>query len=86
MLWCGDVEELWCGDIDELCMLRATPVVFQCPILKVDMTAVKPLPALSTSSPGCSPKCAESLKEIQKVLDLPELKIVKTSDTCWLAD
>ena len=32
-----------------------------------------------------SPKRAESLKEIQKVLDLPELKIVKTSDTRWLA-
>ena len=32
-----------------------------------------------------SQKCAESLKEIQKVLDLPELKIVKPSDTCWLA-
>ena len=32
-----------------------------------------------------SPKHAESLKEIQKVLDLPELKIVKPSDTCWLA-
>ena len=30
-------------------------------------------------------KCAESLKEIQKVLDLPELKIVKPSDTRWLA-
>ena len=29
-----------------------------------------------------SPKHAESLKEIQKVLDLPELKIVKPSDTC----
>ena len=32
-----------------------------------------------------SPKYAESLKEIQKVLDLPELKIVKPSDTRWLA-
>ena len=32
-----------------------------------------------------SPKCTESLKEIQKVLDLPELKIVKLSDTRWLA-
>ena len=32
-----------------------------------------------------SPKCAESLKEIEKVLDLPELKIVKMSDTRWLA-
>ena len=32
-----------------------------------------------------SPKHAESLKEIQKVLDLPELKIVKQSDTHWLA-
>ena len=32
-----------------------------------------------------SPKHAESLKEIQKVLDLPKLKIVKPSDTCWLA-
>ena len=32
-----------------------------------------------------SPKRAESLKEIQKVLDLPELKIVKLSDTRWLA-
>ena len=32
-----------------------------------------------------SPKLAESLKEIQSVLDLPELKIVKPSDTCWLA-
>ena len=31
-----------------------------------------------------SPKRAESLKEIQKVLDLPELKIVKPSDTRWL--
>ena len=30
-----------------------------------------------------SPKRAE-LKEIQKVLDLPELKIVKPSDTRWL--
>ena len=32
-----------------------------------------------------SPKRAESLKEIQKVLDLPEVKIVKPSDTRWLA-
>ena len=32
-----------------------------------------------------SPKRAESLKEIQKVLDLPELNNVKPSDTCWLA-
>ena len=30
------------------------------------------------------PKCAESLKEIQKVLNFPELKIVKPSDTPWL--
>ena len=32
-----------------------------------------------------SPKHAESLMEIQKVLDLPELKIVKASGTRWLA-
>ena len=32
-----------------------------------------------------SPKRAQSLKEIQKVLDLPELKIIKPSDTSWLA-
>ena len=32
-----------------------------------------------------SPKRAESLKDIQKVLDLPELKIIKPSDTRWLA-
>ena len=32
-----------------------------------------------------SPKHIESLKEIQKVLDLPELKIVKPSDICRLA-
>ena len=32
-----------------------------------------------------SPKHAESLKAIQKVLDLPELKIVQPSDTRWLA-
>ena len=32
-----------------------------------------------------SPKRAESFKEIQKVLDLPELKIVKPSDARWLA-
>ena len=32
-----------------------------------------------------SPKRAESLKEIQKLLDLPELKIVKLSDIRWLA-
>ena len=31
------------------------------------------------------PKHAESLKEVQKVLDLPKLQIVKPSDTCWLA-
>ena len=31
------------------------------------------------------PKCAQSLKEFQKVLDFPELKIVKSSDTRWLA-
>ena len=29
-------------------------------------------------------KRAESLKEIQKVLALPDLKIVKQSNTCWL--
>ena len=32
-----------------------------------------------------SPKCAQSLKEVQKVLDFPELKIVKPSYTRWLA-
>ena len=32
-----------------------------------------------------SPKHAQSLKEVQKVLDFPELKIVKPSDTRWLA-
>ena len=32
-----------------------------------------------------SPKCTESLKEIRKVLNLPELKIVKMSDPRWLA-
>ena len=31
-----------------------------------------------------SPKRAQSLKGIQKVLDLPELKTVKPSDTRWL--
>ena len=32
-----------------------------------------------------SPKRAESLKDIQHVLDLPEMKIIKPSDTRWLA-
>ena len=32
-----------------------------------------------------SPKRTESLKEVQRVLDLPELKIIKPSDTRWLA-
>ena len=32
-----------------------------------------------------SPKRAKSINEIQKVVDLPELKIVKPSDTRWLA-
>jgi hypothetical protein len=32
-----------------------------------------------------SPKRCESLKEVQKVLNLPELKITKPSDTRWLA-
>ena len=32
-----------------------------------------------------SPKRAESLKEIQHVLDLQEMKIIKPSDTRWLA-
>lgn len=31
-----------------------------------------------------SPKRAETLKEVQRVLDMPELKIVKPSDTLWL--
>ena len=31
-----------------------------------------------------SPKRAGSLKEIQKVVDLPELRIMKPSDTRWL--
>jgi hypothetical protein len=32
-----------------------------------------------------SPKKAEKLKEIQSVLNLPELKIVKPSSTRWLS-
>lgn len=32
-----------------------------------------------------SPKRCENLKEVQKVLDLPELKITKPSNTRWLA-
>ena len=32
-----------------------------------------------------SPKPAQLLKEVQKVLDFPESKIVKPSDTRWLA-
>ncbi len=32
-----------------------------------------------------SPKRAESLKAVQQVLDLPELKVVKPSDTRWLS-
>ena len=32
-----------------------------------------------------SPKRAQSLKEVQKVLDIPELKIVKPSHARWLA-
>ena len=35
--------------------------------------------------PSLLPKTSVRLKEIQKVLDLTELKIVKPSDTCWLA-
>ena len=31
------------------------------------------------------PKHAESLKEIQKVLDLPENKITKSTETRWLS-
>ena len=32
-----------------------------------------------------SPKRAESLKKIQHILNLPEMKIIKPSDTHWLA-
>ena len=32
-----------------------------------------------------SPKRAECLKEVKRVLDLPELKIIRPSDTRWLA-
>ena len=32
-----------------------------------------------------SPNRSENLKEVQRVLNLPEQKIVKPSDTCWLA-
>ena len=32
-----------------------------------------------------SPKRTESLKEVQRVLDVPELKVIKPSDTRWLA-
>ena len=31
-----------------------------------------------------SPKQAETLKKVQQVLDLPELKMIKPSDTRWL--
>ena len=31
------------------------------------------------------PKRAESLKEIQHVLNVPEMKVIKPSDTRWLA-
>ena len=33
----------------------------------------------------CSPKRAGSLKEIQHVLNLPEMKVIKPSNTRWLA-
>ena len=32
-----------------------------------------------------SPKRCQNLKELQKVLDIPELKIIKPSDTSWLS-
>ena len=32
-----------------------------------------------------SPKRAECLKAVQRVLNMPELKVIKPSDTCWLA-
>ena len=32
-----------------------------------------------------SPKRTESLKQVQCILDLPELKIIKPSETQWLA-
>ena len=32
-----------------------------------------------------SPKKAENLKEIQAVLNMPQLKMLKPTDTCWLA-
>ena len=32
-----------------------------------------------------SPKSVESLRKVQHVLDLPELKVIKPSDTRWLA-
>lgn len=32
-----------------------------------------------------SPKRAECLKEVQSVLELPEMKVIKPSDTRWLA-
>ena len=32
-----------------------------------------------------SPKRTQPLKEIQDMLELPELKVIKPSDTCWLA-
>ena len=32
-----------------------------------------------------SPKRAECLKEVQSVLELPEMKVIKPSDTCWLS-
>ena len=31
-----------------------------------------------------SPKRAQSMNEVQKVLDFPELKIIKLSDSHWL--
>ena len=32
-----------------------------------------------------SHKRAESLKEINHILNLTEMKVIKPSDTCWLA-
>ena len=60
---------------------------FACVQASYSTTGIKHVYTMLTTLEVLSlyPKRAESLKEIQHVLNLPEMKVIKPSDTCLLA-
>ena len=75
-------ETQWCAEFPEeeftSCSFRTLPLPFGIKHVYITLTTLWKIFHYS-------PKRAESLKAVQQVLDLLELKVVKPSDTRWLS-